>query len=1114
MCKYFSVGLLLFVSLTLQAEKVSFSEQIRPLLNRNCTGCHGGVKQAGGFSLLYKESAFGKTNHGIGIVPGKPEESMLYKVITDPPVVFDKKKNKKRRLEHMPMEKDPLSNKEVALIKKWIEEGAHWEEHWAYNLFTQQDLPEKSSKWTQNRIDNFVLAKLKTKNLEPAPKAKKEILIRRVYLDLIGLPPSPEDVKRFINDKSPNAFEKVVDKLLASSSYGEKWAGMWLDLARYSDTQGYEKDNGRTIYRFRDEVIKGFNKDTPFDQFIIEQMAGDLLPNATLHQKILTAFHRNTMTNTEGGTNDEEFRVAAVIDRVNTTWDAFLGTSYGCVQCHTHPYDPFTHKEYFTFMSFLNNSADNDRNNEAPTIKTPDVYQQKQLDEWNKTLAGYKSQIETEKVKVLKDFNSHYTKLLSDLKAPEVKTLIVSKADTKSSYKLSHNKGGSLTSTKGKDKKATFTISGAVDLDKFNLVQLDAIKTQNGYGHTGNFVLSKIDVKVNRNNSQAGRYVRIEHAKPGILSLAEVQVFSNGKNIALKKPAKQSSTAYDGDAKRAVDGNTSGDYKKNTVTHTDGKDKPWWEVDLKKSSKIDEILLFNRNESPERLNNVKISVLDQNRKVVWSSKLGKASMKNQVALGVFSVELKSAVASFEQNGFPAKDALDKNKDKGWAVAGAKNQVESAWFGTAGDIKLQKGDVVEVTLSFESKHAHHVMENFSIKLGTGKAKNANFKLIGYKGKPADKLSKGDKEYIVNEIMKSGPAAKIYNQHASIEKKINDFRPATTPVMEELPADKKRVTKIFVGGDWENLGEQVSEGTPEILNEFKKEWPRNRLGMAYWMTSKENPLFARVAVNRFWEQLFGMGIVETLEDFGSQGIKPTHPKLLDDLAHSFANDLNWSVKKLLKTMVMSATYQQSSDVSKEKLAVDPFNHLLARGPRFRLSSEQIRDQGLKVSGLLSNKMFGPSVMPYQPDGVWMSVYNGRQWKTSAGEDKYRRGLYTYWKRTSPYPSMEAFDTPSREVCKVRRLRTNTPLQSLVTLNDPVFFEMAEAFGKKIKSYSGTLDEKMSFALQSALCRKPTEREIKHLNKLFNDIKRDFKKSEEETWTLVANVILNLDEFLTKR
>ncbi|MCM8526008.1 MAG: DUF1553 domain-containing protein [Lentisphaeraceae bacterium] len=1114
MYKLFIMGLSLLFSLTLGAEKVSFSEQIRPLLNRNCTGCHGGVKEAGGFSLLYKEKAFGKTHHGIGIVPGKPSESMLYKVITSPPEIFDHNKKKNRRLEHMPMEKEPLSAEEIALIKRWIEEGAVWEEHWAYNAPKKEELPKVSSDWPKNRIDYFILNKLNEKKLAPSEEADRGILLRRLYLDLTGLPPKHEDLQEFIADNSPNAYEKQVDKLLKSPKYGEKWAGMWLDLARYSDTQGYEKDSPRTIYRYRDEVINAFNKDTPYNQFVIEQMAGDLLPNATEHQKILTAFHRNTMTNTEGGTNDEEFRVAAVLDRVNTTWEALMGTSYGCVQCHTHPYDPFTHEEYFQFMAFLNNTTDADRNDESPKINTPDIYQQKQLDEWQKSLDQISAKVDAEKSKIQQNFDARFTAAMDKLETPQLFVFNATDIKTKSDFALTQNEDKSFSTTKGAKKKAVFTISGTVESDKLNLLQIDALKKKSGFGHAGNFVLSGLSLKIKKQQKASGRYLRVEHLNKGILSLAEVQVMSQGKNIALKKPATQSSTAYSGDAKRAVDGNTSGDYGQNTVTHTDGNDTPWWEVDLQVNSQIDEIFIFNRNQFQDRLNNIKVTILDDSRNTVWSGSLKKAQNSNQLSISEHTANFNNATATFEQQGFPAKDALDKNKDKGWALAGSKNDIETAWFNMSESIKLDKGDQIELKLSFESKYDHHVLADFNIKLGYGKVQNANFKLMGYKDKKPADLGKGDKEFIINSLVKEGPAAKIFAQQNDLQNKIKNYKVATTPIMQELPQDKRRKTHVFVRGNWEDLAEEVKEGTPEVLHAFDSKWPKNRLGMAYWMTDSKNPLFARVAVNRLWEQIFGIGIVETLEDFGSQGIKPTHPKLLDDLAYRFMHEHKWSMKSMLKEMVMSTTYKQTSDTTEKTKAIDPFNQYYSHGPRFRLSAEQIRDQALAVSGLISDKMFGPSVMPFQPEGVWMTVYNGGKWVTSKNGDQYRRALYTYWKRTSPYPSMEAFDTPSREVCKVRRIRTNTPLQALVTLNDPVYMECAENLGKVIKRQSGDLDSKLEFAFEKAVCRKPKAIEKESLKKLFTEVQRDFGKSEDEAWTLVANVIMNLDEFLIKR
>ena len=1113
MRKLFIAGLGLLISTVCGAEKISFSDQIRPLLNRNCTGCHGGVKQAGGFSLLYKERAFGKTHHGIGIVPGKPEESMLYKLITSPPEVYDDHKQKHRRLEHMPMEKEPLSKEEIALIKTWIEQGAHWEEHWAYNPPEKQELPKTNSNWPANRIDFFTLNKMAEFKLVPSDEEKKETLLRRVSLDLTGLPPSVEDLKEFVNDKSTNAYEKAVDKMLANPAYGEKMASMWMDLARYSDTQGYEKDSNRTIYRFRDEIIKAFNKDTPYDQFVVEQMAGDLLPNATEHQKILTAFHRNTMTNTEGGTNDEEFRVAAVIDRVNTTWEAFLGTSYGCVQCHTHPYDPFTHAEYYQFMAFLNNTADADRNDESPFIKTPDIYQQKQLDEWQQKIDDLKKKLDLDRNEISKNFVANFNKLKTEIEPPKITNLKNIKTASKSGHKINVNENGTFSSEKNDKNKAVFTISGKSDLQQLNFLKIEVLP-DGGYGHAGNFVLSNLSAKIVKDGAFAGQFVRVRHKAKGILSLAEVQVMSGGKNIALNKQAKQSSTGWEGVANRAVDGKTDGRFDQNSVTHTSGNDTPWWEVDLDKNEPVESIVIHNRAEAPERLDGVIVELLNSDKKVVWSQTIGKSKAANNLGLKEFVIDFKTASATYEQGGFPVKDSLNNDKEKGWAVAGAKGGIQSATFTTAGPIQISPEDEIEITLSFQSKHHQHIFKNFAIKTGFGNADADTMELIGLLNKNSSELSQDEKNKTVDYLLKKSPSGKILAQLNDFQKKKDSLKVATTPIMQELPNNQRRKTKIFIRGNWEDLAEEVSEGTPEVMNKFKPEWPKNRLGMAYWMTSAENPLFARVAVNRFWEQLFGLGIVETLEDFGSQGIKPTHPKLLDDLAYRFSNEHKWSIKSLLKEIVMSATYRQSSNATKEALEKDPFNHYLARGPRFRLSSEQIRDQALKVSGLLSEKMYGPSVMPFQPDGVWMTVYNGQQWVMGKNGEQHRRALYTFWKRTSPYPSMEAFDTPSREVCKVRRIRTNTPLQALVTLNDPVYMECATEFGKLIKNQSGDLDSKLTFAFEKAICRKPKAVELVTLKKLIEELKRDYSKSEEESWTLVANVIMNLDEFLIKR
>lgn len=974
------VSMLLFCLSAIGVEKVNFSEQIRPLFNRNCTGCHGGVKEAGGLSLLYKESAYGKTDHGIGIVPGKPEESMIYKVITNPPEVFDKKKGKMHRLELMPMEKDPLTKEDVALIKRWIEEGAPWEEHWAYTAPVKQSLPKLDTDWTKNRIDYFTYAKMKEHELTPARKASKGTLLRRLSLDLTGLPPTLEELQSFVNDKSVDAYEKQVDRLLSSKHYGERWASIWLDLARYSDTQGYEKDGERVIYRFRDEVIKAFNKDTPYDQFLIEQLAGDLLPKATEHQKVLTAFHRNTMTNTEGGTDDEEFRVAAVMDRVNTTWEVFMGTSYGCVQCHTHPYDPIKHDEYYKFMAFLNNTADSDKSDDAPFIKTPDMYQVAKMKKWQDRQAALKPQVEAATKEIESQFSDEFTKLKTQEVKVQLTDLKFNNMSSNKAHKFTQTENGVVNVAKGAD-TAIYTLTATTDLESLDFIELEAlpVKQFKGSGHAGNFVLSGLSLKV------------------------------DGKAVG-----------------------------------------------------------FGKSE-----------------------------------------------ATYEQKGFSTKDSLNiGKKGRGWGIGGGTETSQTAWFRLKNTVKLKKGAVLSIQLHFKSPHKLHTLASFKMKAGSGALAESDKMVNEFRDKAEADISDSQKKRLVRYFLKKSKHAKVYNEFTKLSETITNFKPATTPIMQDLPKDKQRVTRVFNRGSWEDLGEVVTPGTPEIFNEFKEEWPRNRLGMAKWMTSTDNPLVPRIAVNRFWEQLFGTGIVDTLEDFGSQGSTPTHPKLIDDLAYRFMHDHNWSMKSLLKELVTSATYKQSSNVTDEKLKKDQFNSYLARGPRFRLSSEQIRDQALSVSGILSKKMFGPSVMPFQPEGVWMTVYNGRKWTLSKDEDKHRRGVYTFWKRTSPYPSMEAFDTPSREICKTRRLRTNTPLQALVTLNDPVYMECAKELGILIKNSSGSMEDKLNFAIQKTLCRSAKKAELLTLKKLYDETRQEFGKSEADAWTLVANVLMNLDEFLVKK
>ncbi|GAB3924980.1 DUF1553 domain-containing protein [Larkinella terrae] len=905
--------------LTMREERVDFNTQIKPLLNKNCIACHGGVKKASNFSLLFEHEALAKAKSGKhAIVPGNADASELIRrlSLTDPE-------------ERMPLEAPPLKKEEIELLRNWINQGADWGKHWAYEPVTKPDVPKIGTfwsrlgvvendelKWAKNEIDHFVLDKISHEkdlagSLKPSPEADKVTLIRRVSLDLTGLPPTEQEVANFINDKSPDAYEKMVDRALANPAYGERWTGMWLDLARYADTKGYEADLSRPMWRYRDWLIKAFNEDKPFNDFTVEQLAGDLLPNRNGkpladNQLIATGFHRNTMTNDEGGTQDEEFRVAAVLDRVNTTWDVWQGTTFGCVQCHSHPYDPFTHDEYYKYMAFFNNTRDEDVPSDTPTLR-------------------FYKEADSVKFRALENW-------------------------------IGHQK-----------------IAPRVGSNFLRFTRLTEPKVNSHY----------FDQYVNA-SLMGAMYTAIQHG--GSARIKDMDL--NGKNRLI--------IAWGTKAEKAV-----------MTVHQDSPDGP--------------VLLQQpvpKTGSPWR-----------DTTLVYA--LPKVSGRHHLYL-----------------------TLDNPK-------GPQDWVMVKW------VSVQPA---------------------------------------LPGQPETAL--GEMDARLTEIL---------NAKAEL-----------LPVMQENTGDQVRETFIFQRGNWLVKGKKVTPDVPKSLPPMPKELPKNRLGLAKWMTSREHPLTARVAVNRFWEQLFGTGIFETVEDIGTQGIPPTHRELLDWLSAEFMETDHWSVKKLLKKMVLSATYRQHSKASPEALAHDPWNKFLMRGPRVRLTAEQVRDQTLAASGLLSKKQFGPSVMPIQPDGIWQSPYSPESWKLSQGEDRYRRALYTYWKRTAPYPSMITFDSPSREFCQLRRLRTNTPLQALVTLNDPVYVEAAQHLADWMWYQGKTPEQRIQAGFQRIMLRPLPQAKLAVLTKLYQTTQRHYQQQPEDARKLLscsegtpelaalavtANAMLNLDEVVTK-
>ena len=897
------IGILVFLWNSLMpTERVDFSTQIKPILNNRCITCHGGVKKNAGLSFLFESEALGDTESGRpAIIPGNASGSELIRRLKeDDPEL------------RMPYEKPKLSAQEIDLLTRWIDQGAEWGEHWAYSLPESVNVPTatmeagftngETTAFVKNGIDNFIAIRMADRQLEPNAPAVKNILARRVALDLTGLPP---DSLLFIGYTNGTlTYDALVDSLLARKSYGEKWASWWLDMARYADTKGYEKDQGRSIYQYRDWVIKAFNNDMPFDQFTMEQLAGDLLPEPSLDQFIATAFHRNTMNNDEGGTEDEEYRVASVIDRVNTTFEVWQSTTMGCVQCHSHPYDPFRHKEYYKVMAFFDNTRDEDVPSESPTLKCYLPEQQLQVDKINAWVS----------------------------------------------------KHGSATTAKAYNNflKYTEPVYNAHVLQDF----------QNGaYDNHATAVLWD-------NGS-----CRLEH-------------FSSGGATALYLKYRS-----------ALNGTT---------------------------------LTFRKD--------------NLQGEVLATTTIGKT--KGAV---VRKIDFKSVDGPF-------------------------------------DLYLQttnKGVAQEVDL-----------------------------LSLYWLAPLDELpGKGQSGY--DQIVGG-----LYDV-------LNAITP-TVPILVENPDHMKRTTQVFERGNWLTKTDTVQPETPNTLNSWNPEWPKNRLGLSKWLISKNNPLTARTIVNRVWHQIFGRGLVSTIEDLGSQSEPPTHPALLDWLALRLMNEHQWSIKSLAKEIVMSGTYRQSSESSTLQYQIDPENKLYARGARLRLSAEQIRDQALVVSGLISKKMYGPGVMPPQPDGVWQTVYSGEEWIESKGGDRFRRAVYTYLKRTSPYPSFLTFDAGSREVCTIRRTVTNTPLQALVTLNDPVYLEAAYALAQAMQ-VSDDVESNIAFGYEKATYSTIDAAQLEALTYLYRISLEEFEHEADTSQTflhltekptkelaaltIVANAIMNLDAFLTK-
>ena len=1132
------------------ARKVDFNRDVKPILSNICFKCHGpdAAERKGGADGLRLDTPEGATADLGGyaaIVPGEPEKSALVARITssDPDEVMPPKGSGKK-----------LSPHEIENLTQWVREGAKYAGHWSYVKPVRPELPSVTQgDWPRNAIDYFLLARLEREGLKPSPEADPYALIRRLSLDLTGLPPGVEAVDAFVGDADPQAYEKLVDRLLDQPYYGEHWARMWLDLARYADSAGYADDPPRTIWLFRDYVIRALNDNKPFDQFTVEQIAGDLLPSPTEEQLIATAFHRNTLTNNEGGTNDEEFRNVAVVDRVNTTMAVWMGTTIACAQCHNHKYDPISQEDFFRFFAFFNNTDDADRRDESPLLSIYSDDQRRERATWRQELAGLEQTLRATTPELTAAQTRWEQSFPLEMKRQTLKPAAV-KSQAGAETKIAEDGAVFVAAGAAND---TYTVEVVPEAGTVRAFQLDVLPDDalpgKGPGHAGgNFVISRIAATVEPPAGQAmqGRYVRIElPGKEKILSLAEVQAFHGDDNLAVRGQASQSSVAFDGAAKLAIDGNTDGRYAEaKSTTHTNVSADPWWEVDLKSEKTLDRIVVWNRTDNAleGRLAGFRLVVLNDRREPVWTRDAVEAPMpKVELPLsGPRPIEFAAAVADYSQANFDAADVLNNKdpKQKGWAVGGQTGQPHSLTLIARSPIEIKAGSKLAFTIEQAFQSANHTLGRFRLSV-TDDARAAELAstpraVVEALRMAGDQRTAEQKQLIAQHYLSIAPELKpARDRVAALNKQLADMQPQTVPIVRDLPDGQRRKTRIQHRGNFLDVGKEVNEGTPAVFPPLPAGAPLNRLTLAHWLIDDNNPLTARVIANRYWEQLFGIGIVASSEEFGSQGDLPFHPELLDWLATELVR-LKWDLKAFVKLLVTSAAYRQSSRVTPELEALDPDNRLLARGPRFRLSAEMVRDQALSLAGLLSPKMYGPPVKPPQPStGLSAAFGSGIDWQTSAGEDRYRRGLYTTWRRSNPYPSMATFDAPNREVCIVRRGRTNTPLQALVTLNDPVYVEASQALARRMVSAGGpAAADRARYGFRLCVARPPHDDELSPLVRLYEKTLNRFVQSPGEAqklatdplgpapagmnlaelaaWTVVANVLLNMDETLMKR
>ena len=1207
MVSHLALALAISVTVAQAADGPDYGRDVRPILSQFCFKCHGPdeTKREAELRLDLREEAIKPASSGERpIVPTEPAASELIRRIlsTDGDLQMPP-----------PSAKAVLSDAQKKTLQDWVAAGAEYKPHWSFVPPLRPVVPSVAQgSWPRNGVDALILSKLESEHLAPSPEADRTTLIRRVSLDLIGLPPSPEEADEFLNDLAPDAYEKLVDRLLASPHYGERWGRRWLDLARYADSNGYEKDRTRSIWPYRDWVIKALNANMPFDQFSIEQLAGDMLPAATQDQRIATGFHRNTMLNEEGGIDPLEFRFYAMTDRVATTATVWLGLTLGCAQCHTHKYDPITHRDYYSFFALLNNADEP----EIDVVQSDIQYKRQELE---RRIAMLQADLPN-RFPLPEEFDWTTSK-------PTV-------AKSANGAKLESNSDGIVFVSGPTPETDAYQIEFESDLSDVVAIRLEALSDpklpSKGPGRTphGNFVLGEFSADV-QSPAESAEPQRLKFTRatadfsqenfpvekaidgdvktggwaidgPGEWNVTRTAVFLVEQPVVTQgKPARwtfrleqqygkqhtigkfrislgrrnPSDAGSEGDRRRAHRNRKFGEWlaaEKNKVVEWTVLKPTAASADLPLLTiQDDDSILVSGDMSKRDLYDIKFasasSQSSTNSKAAWTAlriealpdpslpKNGPGRVYYEGPFGDFflsevtlrangqAVKLTSPSQSFASGGNTAAMALDGNQQTGWSISGGQGKSHVAVFRF--EQPIERDAQFDLSMLFERYYAAGLGRfRVSVTADFGAVEASSFPvqleplLLSLRKSTSSNLPSEADSVLLKQFCEVAPELAGERQAITTLRGQLAAYPSTL-VFKERPSRNPRATQRYHRGEFLQPKELVEPAMLSALPELPKGQSVDRLTLAKWLVSPDNPLGARVTVNREWMAFFGRGIVRTVDDFGSQGASPTHAALLDWLAVELGGSKQaptkvapWDMKRLHRLIATSATYRQSSRVTPELLAKDAQNEWLARGPRSRLEAEIVRDAALQASGLLSHKMLGPSVFPTQPSSVTTEgTYGGLAWNLSPGEDRYRRTLYTFSKRTAPFAMSLTFDGPSGEACIARREVTNTPLQALTLLNDTVFVEAAQSLGREFSSRSGSVDERLTLLFRRCLTRPPVVEELAALKQFYQDqlsyletnaidVKaiagpgtETFK--DRAMWTLVARAILNLDEAVTK-